>query len=523
MPGKQTQAEDVTLVAVARAEMMLSLLSQQAAAARAEAEYAELRLLLDEARAGDAQRLVRWLEVHRSHSFPPAPSTVESTGPSLTPPTPLVTHGSPQLSKSQPSYSIASWEQLLPAARERLRRNAINGASGQGGPSTVSHSPHELETNSIESMDVEATERQQDKRDAKKPIVTDTNSANATFKQPLQPVQPRAKQAPDRAQVSAVEQAGPVAAPSGQHRGERRLRGVLASVVFHLVLVLFLAFFTLRMPVPPASLALDATASELPTETVELSQPLEVDAPQSPVEPEATPPVMDAMELAASLEATSSMLSSALLDVAPAGATLLTGASTAGGASAMRSMDLSSTFFGAAAGGNCFCYVIDSSASMRNGPWEAAKSELLRSLSSLKEKQRFYIVFFNRQLSALPLPGERQPAPYALYATPENLQHTRIWIDSVRIELGAPPNAALELAISKEPDAIYLLTDGDTQVDVVGFLRRQNRVQDLIFGEQVRVPVHAIAYYSLAGQALLKQIAAENNGQFIYVPDPRKR
>ena len=93
----------------------------------------------------------------------------------------------------------------------------------------------------------------------------------------------------------------------------------------------------------------------------------------------------------------------------------------------------------------------------------------------------------------------------------------------MRIDRGAPPTDALRFAIEKEPDAIYLLTDGVTKVDVAKFLREENRVRDLINGEQVRVPIHTIAFYSLDGQQLLKQIAAENKGQFIYVPDPRKR
>ena len=89
------------------------------------------------------------------------------------------------------------------------------------------------------------------------------------------------------------------------------------------------------------------------------------------------------------------------------------------------------------ASGNCFCYVIDGSESMRGGPWEAAKAELLRSLSTMKESHRFYIIFFNQKLSAISMPGEREPATTALYATAENLRHAQNWIESLRIERGA--------------------------------------------------------------------------------------
>jgi len=182
------------------------------------------------------------------------------------------------------------------------------------------------------------------------------------------------------------------------------------------------------------------------------------------------------------------------------------------------------SFFGAAASGNCFCYVIDGSESMRGGPWEAAKGELLRSLSTMKESHRFYIIFFNQKLHAITMPGEREPATSPLYATSENLKHALNWIESLRIDRGAPPNAALLHAIEIEPDAIYLLADGATKIDVPEFLRTKNRTSDFISGEQVRVPIHAIAFYSPeSGQKLMKQVAAENKGQFIYVPDPRKK
>mgnify|MGYP003381707742 CR=1 FL=1 len=36
-------------------------------------------------------------------------------------------------------------------------------------------------------------------------------------------------------------------------------------------------------------------------------------------------------------------------------------------------------------------------------------------------RDSFYIIFFNRELSAIPLPGEQTPAPAALYATPDNM------------------------------------------------------------------------------------------------------
>lgn len=250
-------------------------------------------------------------------------------------------------------------------------------------------------------------------------------------------------------------------------------------------------------------------------------QPTELPRPEEQFEPNLASVDFEVTE---SFVDINSSVSLAVAEVAPRSSATLSSDALAVTASATSSLlHPSSSFFGAAANGNCFCYVIDGSGSMRNGPWESAKYELLHSLSALSPKQRFYIIFYNRELSALPLPGEQTPAPSALYANPANLDHTRRWLDSLKIGIGGPPNDALDLAIAKEPDAIYLLTDGVTSVDVAQHLQKTNRVNDLIMGEQIRVAIHTIAFYSLDGQALLQQIAQENRGQFIYVPDPRKR
>ncbi len=183
---------------------------------------------------------------------------------------------------------------------------------------------------------------------------------------------------------------------------------------------------------------------------------------------------------------------------------------------------MNGSFFGVGTGGNYFCYVVDSSGSMRGGAWESAKAELMRSLKSLKATQKFYIVFFANEFEALPEPGSDQPAMGGLFATTDNIEHARRWIHSVELRRGGPPNEALAWAIEREPDAIYLLTDGVTKVDVCGYLRKANRTEDIVSGTQVRVPIHAIAYHSLDGQQLMRQLAKENQGQFIYVPKPKK-
>jgi hypothetical protein len=301
----------------------------------------------------------------------------------------------------------------------------------------------------------------------------------------------------------------------------RGMSGISLSIILHVLLVIALAALTIKLPAPPASLMFETSVNST-AETFELSEQMEVSEPEALSETAQLPEM--AVDLAQDLNQISNSMSDTLAQSVPSPAGLASAALAASNASSSKSnMQANASFFGAAASGNCFCYVIDSSSSMKGGPWEAAKSELLRSLSTLKSNQRFYIIFFNQELSAIPKPGEREPAARAMYAEPENVEHAKRWIDTIRIAKGAPPSDALEFAVSLEPDAIYLLTDGDTKTDLAGFLREKNRIFDLIEGEQVKVPIHAIAFYSLVGQQLMRTVAAENKGQFIYVPDPSKK
>ncbi|MEM7474427.1 MAG: hypothetical protein AAF483_05485 [Planctomycetota bacterium] len=304
-------------------------------------------------------------------------------------------------------------------------------------------------------------------------------------------------------------------------KSRSKIAGIAASIVAHILLVVLLAVVTLRMPGPPAGMSFAAASETVAEDIVELEQPIDAAEPQDSEQSQQMEPQIDVTEQFSDLS--NSPISSDLIgELLPPSESLASSSAMAASAQSTFSNANAATFFGAAAGGNNFCYVIDGSGSMRGGPWTAARGELLKSLASLKPKQRFYVIIFTRSLEVIPEPGEREPAARALYATPENLEHARRWLMGVKIgNSGGPPKKAIEFAIEKEPDAIYLLTDGVTSVkDVAETIRDSNTISDLILGEQIRVPIHTIAYYSLKGERLLRQIAMENKGQFIYVPDP---
>jgi hypothetical protein len=159
---------------------------------------------------------------------------------------------------------------------------------------------------------------------------------------------------------------------------------------------------------------------------------------------------------------------------------------------------------------------------MKGGAFESAKQEIVRSLSTMKPKQRFYIFFFGEEIEAMKLDGTNEES-FPVYATPENIQKTIVWMDRVKIQGGKHPSEVIERAIEMNPDGIFLLFDGETSVDLAPKVRKSNTVEDLISGSQTRVPIHSVCFYTEKPEAqqLMKTIAQQNLGTYRYVPKPK--
>lgn len=180
-------------------------------------------------------------------------------------------------------------------------------------------------------------------------------------------------------------------------------------------------------------------------------------------------------------------------------------------------------FFGAKATGNTFVYVVDSSPSMRrDGAFENAKREMMRSLTSMKPKQRYFISFFGKEIDPMTSKsGTIEKFP--VYAKPENISQTIDWMRQVQVQKdGWPPNEALAQAIAMQPDGIFLLFDGDTKVDVAKFLRRENRTDDILSAGAPKVAIHVIHFFQDEFQKQMKQVAEENGGTYRFVPRPER-
>jgi hypothetical protein len=318
----------------------------------------------------------------------------------------------------------------------------------------------------------------------------------------------------------------------------------MVSTLVHAALLVLLMAFTIPLPEPKQILGLSGSFEPLQATPLNLENTATEDA-QELENPElnAAIPEADSLEkmLQDALPSASDIAQNSL--PGPDVASSLAPASATGLGQIENALDskfidqLSSTnslaaanFFGLEATGNIFCFVVDCSGSMRGDPFVATKHELLKTITQFKPNQRFCVFFFNQKLFPMlledNLPAAAVPAddnfrPVAAYATPENLVRLQRWMDTVPIGTGGPPNQALKLAIELEPDSIFLLTDGVTRSDVAGNLIKTNRQEDELDGPQIRCPIHTIGFYSTEGEALLQRIAAENGGQYRYVPNPK--
>lgn len=166
-------------------------------------------------------------------------------------------------------------------------------------------------------------------------------------------------------------------------------------------------------------------------------------------------------------------------------------------------------FFGIQGEGNRFVYVVDRSGSMSsayNGPGNTrmgrVKLEIAAALQTLTPEQQFFIIFFDHQVLPMPAPG-LQPA------VPEVQDYYVRWLSKIGPNGETDPRAALAIALSLNPDAIFLLTDGEFPAAVK---------RDMLSIRQDRVAIHTIAFGNRRGHDVLRRIAENNGGKFAFVP-----
>ncbi len=169
------------------------------------------------------------------------------------------------------------------------------------------------------------------------------------------------------------------------------------------------------------------------------------------------------------------------------------------------------SFFGTYAEGSRFVYVLDSSRSMRGDRWTYACNQLISSLQELKPGQEFFVICFDMQTSFLfNLPPAR--ASY-FEADDETIVRVKRWLRARTLGRATMPAEALKAGLEFNPDAIFLLSDGELQDNSIGMLRMLNGLS----AEPRQIPIHTIHLFSPEGRMSLELIALENGGSFTHV------
>jgi hypothetical protein len=161
------------------------------------------------------------------------------------------------------------------------------------------------------------------------------------------------------------------------------------------------------------------------------------------------------------------------------------------------------SFFGVRAQGQVFIYVVDCSGSMLDDDrLIRAKAELRRSIERLQFPQRFYVIFYNDR--PIPMLGDL-PRPADLGAKGQ-LNH---WLRLIQPDGGTDPRSAMAMALGLQPDAVFLLSDGEFPGGTDLAIARKN---------SKKVPIHCIDLSGgLAGDQLVK-IARDSGGQYASRP-----
>jgi hypothetical protein len=181
-------------------------------------------------------------------------------------------------------------------------------------------------------------------------------------------------------------------------------------------------------------------------------------------------------------------------------------------------------FFGIKAAGRKFVFVVDSSNSMRNGKFDAAKVELEYAIRRLSSEQLFYVVFFDQNAERMILAPETEPEPNVVPATSLNINRFVVWMKGVKNELRTDPFEAVKFALSLKPDAIYILSDGKftDRGQTVRYLEQANVIDDPETGKRPRAIIHTIAFWQRDGEEAMQAIAKTHKGTYRFVPQPRK-
>jgi hypothetical protein len=164
-------------------------------------------------------------------------------------------------------------------------------------------------------------------------------------------------------------------------------------------------------------------------------------------------------------------------------------------------------FFGQAAVGQRFAFILDRSGSMSGARWKACTTQLEQALRRLPERVEFFMVLFSRY--------DVEPSGQTGWTPAERgrVENVIKWIGGITPGGGTYPATAFERVFSlpSPPDVIYFLTDGELS----GF---EPSMCASLRGSAPTI-VNTIALENGVSADALRETAEASGGQFILVPD----
>ncbi len=504
-----------TGVVIQRGRMALEALKSREQAALFHAARADLQGALSEAEAGNDHFLQKWLQQYRSlmeeepelqHHFASVQNAFELFENTISPEHDASQLASALVSLVPVSISESPWPAMIAGATQRAKLHA-------------EHRPHSTDIHDPQSIVDEAA---QSRPTSESIALVENSQSQLGLERQITPRNLAIADAPLVISASLQASLEQERKSDSKKKWAWLSSSVIVSMAAHVIALVVMSTYVIHLARNPEPKAI--VASTVETETISMEAPMEMSTSDAPtLDPsEAAMPTLPSFAAAEAASSSDFQLPDSVgaLTSNAAASPNSNAIEKATSSPMSNSVANSVQFFGVKAAGNTFCYVVDGSPSMKkDGAFAAAKAELVRSLSLLKPKQRFYISFFGGQIERLKLSGQTEEL-YPVYATPDNFKKTLMWIDRVQVqERGLAPNNALVEAIKMDPDGIFLLFDGDTSVDVAAHLRKANRSDDLFSKGTTLVPIHTIGFYTQEFEALMKRIAVENSGTYRFVPN----
>jgi len=173
-------------------------------------------------------------------------------------------------------------------------------------------------------------------------------------------------------------------------------------------------------------------------------------------------------------------------------------------------------------GGNAkkIVFVCDASGSMIN-KFSSLKNELNKAISNLKVPQSFDIVFFQDGKASVFSSYKLKQETLQL-ANTDNKRNASAFLEEVTTTSTSDPMPGLVVAFQRQPDLIYLLTDGDFPDNDAVLKKVKELNKPLANGKKIKVNTIAFVNDKDTDTAFLKileTIATDNGGVFRHVAE----